>query len=265
MPADDIGSFPLSGFEENRISIPVVEAISDQDLALLNEMLPWACFVVDSKGRRFGKPMSATKRNQPQTIPDRRIAALNARVPMKDLTVLEIGCFEGIHTVGLAQFAKHVKACDSRIENVVKTVVRCAMFQVMPSVFCWDVEQVPPQGQDISCDVLHHVGVLYHLRDPVAHMRAILPKVSRAVMLDTHYAKPQDVTHSYAVAGREYRYKHFGEGGRAEPFSGMYDCAKWLLLEDLVGLCRESGFSKVDVIEDRDERNGPRVLLMAER
>lgn len=264
MPADDF-DFPLLGFDEDRVTIPVVESLSDEDLALLNAMLPWACFVVDSRGRRFGKPTSLTKRNIPQVVPDRRIVALNERIPLKDLTVLEIGCFEGVHTAGLAQFAKHVKACDSRIENVVKTIVRCGMFQILPSVFVWDVEQQQPPGQDIGCDLLHHVGVLYHLHDPVAHLKAMLPKVSRAVMLDTHYAKPEHTNAGYVVDGKRYRYKHFREGGRAEPFSGMYEAAKWLLLEDVIGLLKEAGFSKVDVLEDRDERNGPRILILAER
>jgi len=264
MAANDL-EFPLHGFDENRVAIPVVDTLSDEDLAELNAMLPWACFVVDSHGRRFGKPMSATKRNVPQEIPDRRIVMLDKRFGLKDLTVLEIGCFEGVHTAGLVQFAKHVKACDSRIANVVKTIVRCGMFQILPSIFVWDVEQPAPAGQDISCDILHHVGVLYHLKDPVKHLQEILPQVSRGVMLDTHYAKPEDAKAKYTVGGREYRYRHFVENGRAEPFSGMYDSAKWLLLDDLVDLLKQHGFAKVDVVEDRAERNGARTLIMAER
>jgi hypothetical protein len=262
---ETVTEFARDGFLENRVMIPVVETLSDADLAELNELLPWACFIVDSRGRRFGKPMSPTKRNLPQQVPDRRIRMLDARFGLENKTVLEIGCFEGVHTAGLAQLAGHVKACDSRISNVVKTVVRCGMFQIVPTVFVWDVEQPPPPGQDVSCDVLHHVGVLYHLRDPVAHLKAIAPQVRRGLMLDTHYARVEDATETIAVDGREYRYKNFKEGGRAEPFSGMYETAKWLLLDDLVWLLKNLGFSKVEVAEDRAERNGPRVLLFAER
>jgi tRNA (mo5U34)-methyltransferase len=32
--------------------------------------------------------------------------------------VLEIGCFEGIHTIGLCNYSRRVYAVDSRIENV---------------------------------------------------------------------------------------------------------------------------------------------------
>lgn len=256
---------PFDGYQDDRVKIPVVEHLSDDELRELNELLPWNCFIVDSKGRRFGKPTSATKRNIPQTVPDRRIAMLNERIPLHDKTVFEIGCFEGVHTAGLIHYAKHVKACDSRISNVVKTAVRCAMFQINPSVFVWDVEQAPPAGQDVSCDVLHHVGVLYHLKDPVAHLKSLLPHVTRGVMLDTHYARPNELNASYKVDDVEYKHKRFVEGGRHEPFSGMYDTAKWLLLDDLVTLLRSLGFPRIDIAEDRDERNGARTLIFAER
>lgn len=262
MPTSTVPWTPPAG---GRGPIALVDRMTDEELAELNDLLPWACFVLDQKGREFGKPSSPTKRNAPQEVPDRRIRMLDERIPLKDLTVLEIGCFEGVHTIGLMQFAKHVKGCDSRVVNVVKTAVRCAMYQTNPELFVWDVEQPAPAGQDVSCDVLHHVGVLYHLKDPVAHLKAIAPAVRRGIMLDTHYAAPDAAKDSYEVDGVAYRYRRFTEGGRREVFSGMYDTAKWLLLEDLVGLLKSLGFAKVDVAEDRAERNGPRLLLFAER
>ena len=59
------------------------------------------------------------------------------------------------------------------------------MANQFPAVYCVDVES---GSYDYSCDVMHHVGVLYHLRDPVAHLAAALPQVSTALMLDTHVA-----------------------------------------------------------------------------
>ena len=263
--SDRNAEFPLHGYAEDRTHIPLVESLSDDDLQELNTLLPWNCFVADSKGRRFGRPTSATKRNVPQPVPDRRIRMLHDRFDLTDKTVLEIGCFEGVHTAGLARFSKHVKACDSRISNVVKTAVRCAMFQVVPTLFVWDVEQPIPEGQDASCDILHHVGVLYHLVDPVAHLRNVAPFVRRGIMLDTHYAEPSRATDAFTSGGRTFRYMTFHEGGRAEPFSGMYPTSRWLVLEELVSLLKELGFARVDVVEDRAERNGNRTLIIAER
>ena len=45
----------------------------------------------------------------------------------------------------------------------------------------------------------------------------------------------------------------------------MYGHAKWIVLEDLVSLLKRLGFHNVDVAEQRDERNGPRVLIYANR
>jgi hypothetical protein len=67
------------------------------------------------------------------------------------------------------------------------------------------------------------------------------------------------------VNGREYRYQLFQEQGRADVFSGLGTSSKWLTLDVITGLLRETGFPGVDVVETRSERNGPRVLLIARR
>jgi len=257
--------FPLHGHAEHRGSIPVVEALSDDELRELNQMLRWNCFVADSRGRRFGQPTSATKRNLPQPVPDPRIAMLHKRLDLSDKVVLEVGCFEGVHTAGLCRVAKSVKACDSRISNIVKTAVRCAMYQVHPQLFLWNVEKPIPEYQDAGCDVLHHVGVLYHLADPIAHLQAILPLVRVGLMLDTHYADEGSARDRFTRSGQSYRCKTHRESGYADPFSGMNPASRWLLLDDLVDVLKSLGLSQVEIVERRAERNGPRVLLLARR
>jgi tRNA (mo5U34)-methyltransferase len=245
--------------------IPGVDALPDEELQRLNSLLPWAAYVLDARGRRFGQAYSPTKRNAPQTFPDRRIVELDRRAPLSERTVLEIGCFEGIHTAALAMRARHVKACDGRIENVVKTIVRCAMFGVAPSVFRWDMEEPPPAGIDLASDVLHHVGVLYHLTDPVGHLAGLLPHVKDAVLLDTQVAAPEAARETYEAGGRRVRYAHFSEAGREPPFAGLRGHAKWLVADDLVALVRELGFAHTDVTRLKQERNGWRLTLYARR
>lgn len=135
---------PFDGYAEGRTAMPMVEAMPDAELEALNALLPWRSFLVDGRGRRFGAPASPSKRNEPEQIPDRRIVMLHERLDLADKTVLEIGCFEGLHTIALAQRARAVLACDARIENVAKTLVRCALFGLAPRVFVWNVEQAPP-------------------------------------------------------------------------------------------------------------------------
>lgn len=264
-PSTHKPELPLHGWQEGRVATPLVDRLDDQELELLNRLLPWKCFTVDGHGRRFGDLAWAGKRGVPQAVPDPRIVRMHEAFDLRGKHVLEIGCFEGVHTAGLCRFAARVTAVDARIENVVKTVVRTAMFGCRPEVFPCDVEN----AEDLACleevDLVHHVGVLYHLVDPVAHLRRLAPKVRQGMLLDTHVAAPGSAERSYVSEGRSYRYHHHREGGKAEVFSGMYDHAKWLLLEDLEAVLRESGFARVDVEERRDERNGPRVRLHAFR
>lgn len=248
-----------------RIPTRYIDHLPDDELEQLNRLLPWRCFTLDARGRRFGAAASATKRNLPQAIPDRRTPLLDRRFPLAGRTVLEIGCFEGVHTVGLAERAGRVIAVDSRIENVVKTIVRTWSFGHHVTAFQCDVERPEQFALVPEVDVVHHVGVLYHLVDPIAHLAALLPKTRHMLMLDTHVAAPGEATEQYESGGRRYAYRRYREGGRADAFSGMYDHAKWLPIEDLTGFLRERGFGDVDVAEMRQERNGLRTLLFARR
>lgn len=251
--------------KEGRVPSPRVEALADVDLEALNELLPWQCFTLDMKGRTFGKPASPLKRNAPQVIPDGRIVELNRRVPLAGLDVLEVGCFEAIHTIALANHGARVTAIDSRIENIVKTITRLWGFGFEANVFQCDVEKAEDFARIPEVDVTHHVGVLYHLADPVRHLRDVLARTRRAIMLDTHYAGEGEATESYEVDGKRYAYKHYREKGRASAFAGMYDHAKWLPIAVLEQLLKEGGFTNVDVAELRDERNGLRTLIYGVR
>lgn len=254
---------PFKGHTSHCTPIKFVDPLSDADLAALNGLLDWKAFVTDSHGRRFGNAAWPGKRCEPQAVPDPRIVMLHERFDLSDKHVLEVGCFEGIHTAGISALARRVSAVDSRVENVVKTVVRCAFFGRYPTVFQCDLEARPLNYELLAADVLHHVGVLYHLRDPVGHLLDLKNFVRLGVMLDTHYADESEAVETYESSGRQFRYKRYQEFGHADPFSGMYDHSKWLLLDDIVALLQEAGFGRVEIAEQRAERNGPRVLLFA--
>jgi tRNA (mo5U34)-methyltransferase len=257
--------FRIRTDNEGRTPTKYVDDLSDEDLSRLNNLLPWQCFTLDSNGRRFGKQASANKRNLPQVIPDRRITELNYRFPLRGLSVLEVGCFEGVHTIALAGYGARVVGIDSRIENVAKTMVRTWSFGFEATVFKCDVELEQDFAKVPEVDITHHMGVLYHLVDPVTHLQKLAQRTRKAILLDTHYAREDEAVNRYEVGGISYRYKHYREGGREEAFAGMYDHAKWLPLETLVSLLKSLGFPNVDVAELRDERNGARVLIFADR
>jgi len=257
--------FPFSGYQAQLNETEFVDYLSDDDLIELNNLLNWQCFTADRHGRRFGSVAWEGKRSEPQVIPDRRILLMHDYFNLTDKHVLEVGCFEGIHTIGLSWYAKRVTAVDSRIENVVKTIVRCAFFGLTPTVFKCNIEDHLMKIEPLSSDVVHHVGVLYHLRDPIQHLFNLGKYIRVGIMLDTHYSLHDEAKESYEVNGVRYCYKKFSESGHSDPFSGMYDHAKWLKLDDIVNTLKHTGFRTVEIIETRNERNGPRVLLFAKR
>ena len=256
---------PLEGFHQNNIESGQIEYLGDDDLLRLNSLLPWMCFTADSKGRRFGNLAWQGKRSAPQVIPDMRIVWLDSLLNLSGKSVLEFGCFEGIHTIALAQRAAKVYAIDSRIENVVKTIVRANLFGFNPTVSVCDLEQEKDVARLPVIDVLHHVGVLYHLKDPVNHLIKLGTIARQGILLDTHYATPDMANLTSVVGENAYRYYRYKEKGRDEVFSGMYDHAKWLLLDDIKKILVDIGFSDIRVYNDVQQRNGPRVTLCAAR
>jgi tRNA (mo5U34)-methyltransferase len=255
---------PIKGYEEQRNEIKFLDMLGDSDLIELNNILNWNCFTLDRGGRRFGNAAWQGKRSSPEVIPDSRILLLNDRFELATKHVLEIGCFEGIHTIGLCQYAKKVTAIDARIENVVKTIVRCAFFGFRPTVFTCNVEDGMVDTASIEADVACHIGVLYHLKDPVRHLLNLPTFIREGVLLDTHYATEEEAQKTYEANGKEYRYKKYREVN-SSVFSGVYDHAKWLRLTDIVQILSDSGFKRVDIVETRKERNGARALLLGQR
>lgn len=257
-PSSEAGFAPL-------VRTPsLVDQLSVDDLRELNELLPWACFTVDTHGRRVGVPKSASKRADAQAIPEERIVRLDAELQLGDKHVLEVGCFEGVHTIALCDRAARVTAMDARPENVVKTLTRTWLYGHRPEIVLQDVED--PSAVDVyDCDVLHHNGVLYHLLDPVGHLRRALSHTRVGFLLDTHVSREAEATSSYVVDGETFRVKNFKEHPDTSPFAGMNASARWLLLADLRAEILRAGFSDILVEELREERNGARVLIVARR
>jgi len=256
---------PAAGFAPLSRATPRIDRFSDEDLAELNRLLKWNCFTVDSQGRRVGDRARTAKREEPQDIPDRRIVLLDDTFALRDKHVLEVGCFEGVHTIALADRAREVTAIDSRIEHVVKTVLRCYLYGHAPEVRRCNVELADEMAALPEVDVVHHVGVLYHLVDPVAHLERLASKIRGGMMLDTHVAATQEATDVLRSGGASYPCRRVGEGGVSEVFSGMYGHASWLTLDALIALLQRLGLRECQLVEERAERNGPRVLIMARR
>ena len=237
--------------------------LSDEQVLQLNLLLPWAAVTLDEDGRHIGSPWSDIKRATPQSLLDKRHVALNRIYPFAGKHILEVGCFEGIHTISCLSLGARVTAVEGRIENLLKTLTRLWCYGFRADVARWDLEEDAPANIPAAWDLLHHVGVLYHLSDPVRHLQHVLARTGEAVLLDTHVATDAAAANaSYDVDGKSYAYYHHHEN-TSSPFAGVRDHAKWILVEDIQALLEAAGFNDIRMYSDRIERNGRRITLWA--
>lgn len=240
----------------------MIACLSDQSLQELNAALPWHAGTLLEDGRLVGRlDARPHKREDVQPIPDKRIRRLDGALALAGKSVLEVGCFEGIHTLGLRHFDADVTAVDIRPMNVLKTLARLSAHGECARVFVLDVEA--EEARLGHFDIVFHCGVLYHLEDPVTHLRTLL-QACDAMYLDTHVASAGRDHDTLAVGDQVFRGYRHQEGGWNDPFSGRGSSAFWLTASDLQALIEAQGFT-CETWSEREERNGARVGLLARR
>ncbi|RYG30529.1 MAG: class I SAM-dependent methyltransferase, partial [Burkholderiales bacterium] len=238
-----------------------IVSVSDERLAEINDLLDWRAGALMPDGRLLGK-MYKHKRSQPQPIPDKRINLLNEQFPLKDRKVLEIGCFEGIHSLGLMHHGADVTGIDVRPINVIKTLTRVSMHGKAIKAFVHDASEIS-SGLG-RFDLIFHFGVLYHMNNPVEHLGA-LAGVADYLYLDTHVAGEKIIKGKYIVDGESYDYDLRGEAGWDDPFSGTAPSSKQLTLESLRRALGRAGYSHVEVLQERASQRLKRKLFRAGR
>lgn len=237
--------------------------ITDQELEEINSLLPWYAGTRLPDGRILGRLNARSgKRDEPGKIPDKRIVRLNDEIPLGSLSVLEVGCFEGIHTVGLRRYCENVTAIDVRPVNVFKTLARLACHGTWAKVFQKDVQHF--SERDGQFDLVFHCGVLYHLLSPAEHIVS-LGHLAKHIFLDTHIARDEPRMEERHLGEVAYTGAYHDEGGWSDPFSGRDPLAFWLSQQSLLDLLAHAGFRELKIWEIREERNGPRISLVASR
>jgi precorrin-6B methylase 2 len=237
-------------------------ALNDQQLNDFQSALDWRTGLKLPDGRVLGV---AGKRGRIPEATDTRVRAVAERCQPAGKTILEFGCCEGTHTVQLAGLCKEVVALEVRPKNIACALVRLFVHEVRNvRLLLKDVREV--DGGFGRFDILFHVGVLYHLADPVEHLARIAP-LGDQLLLDTHYAddssryERSDIRHG----GKSYAASAHRDGAWDDAFSGVEPTARWLRRDALLELLKDVGFGSLDVLDDRVERNGPRLTLLASR
>jgi tRNA (mo5U34)-methyltransferase len=224
-------------------------------------LLDWQAAAPLPDGRILGRA-NWLKRAFVNAIPDKRIVLLNKLLPLRDRSVLEIGCFEGIHTMGLLQHTDNVTAVDLRPVNVLKTLARLSLSGYSAPVFVANCEELDESFGRF--DVVFHFGVLYHLMRPVQHLK-MLSRLADTIYLDTHFAPEKKANLSVEVDGETYAYAQVNEKGWLDPFSGADPTSIHLSYESLRRAVVAAGFTNTCLLNYRAERNGPRILMFASR
>jgi len=261
--------------KENSIEtvFPGALTLTVDQIEKLNSLLPWSTLVA-YRGTLQGAPWDNKKRCAVHSIPDAHIKAL--RPWIEDKRVLEIGCHEGVYTLGLAKYAASVVALDGRMDNIIKTLTRVWLANKSKAirVVCNNLEDldVPGLGKADSegyvFDLIHHNGVLYHLSNPLAHLDNILDNnPSKVLYLDTHVASETKCAHTYVHGGMAYDVHKYAEPASRSysPFAGITADSIWLKVDDLINYLSKKGFGTIEEKSIREERNGMRCRILCRK
>jgi hypothetical protein len=185
---------------------------------------------------------------------DFRLEAFLQRVDVRGKRLLEPGCNEGVFTCRLCAAGACVTAFDCRPRLAAKTFVRCLAHGHRPTVFVGDAEQI---GQYGTYDVVLHSGLLYHLADPVTHLRQ-LAEVAPTIFLSTqHHVPSPDALDGYSG------WRSDRERGWHDDMSAGADNSFWLSLESLHRIFNEVGLSCETIAGDVEfPPDSPRVCFL---
>lgn len=188
---------------------------------------------------------------------DRRLAFLLDNFPCKDMRAVEFGCWHGWHTAALAKKFQKVTAIDVRPDNISKTLLRLNMLGINNV----DVKLADVNEFEFETDVLVHVGVLYHLFSPVAHLNKVLPHC-KVLCLDTHINRPGLKSAVEVYDGVTYRGGIYNEHGWKDPLSGTEVTSLWLEEEDLRKVLDLNGFGIINEFH-HEVQTGKRLSVVA--
>ena len=180
------------------------------------------------------------------------------RIGAQPRRVLELGSHEGSHSFQLSALpgVQAVLGLEARQDNVNRAEFVKAVYGANDVQF----QVVDLEKSDIvdlgDFETIFCSGLLHHLSRPWRVLRA-MGSVARYIYLDTHYCV-------------ECPHERDGFRGRVvrqdveNPQDGTAEEAFWLSFQDLVMQLAYSGFVIHHIVDNRLNRNGPRIRIVAE-
>jgi hypothetical protein len=218
---------------------------------------------------------------------DARVAWLANTLPggLAGLNLCEIGPFEGYQTLALAQTgAASVTSVEANTFNFMKCLCLKEIVKFEADFELGDglayLKTTPKRF-----DLIFASGVLYHLQDPLAFLRAAMEKTDH-LYLWTHYFQADRIGKHPKVArhfkprldrlhvengqevrlhARSYRIGNYLRNIPAYWEGGQQDITYWLEKEQLIGFLHLHGFTDIKLHADSDLAGMPVLSLCASR
>jgi SAM-dependent methyltransferase len=162
-------------------------------------------------------------------------------------TILELGSFEGAHSLMLAdpEHVERVLGLEGRAESIRRAEFVTDLLGKGKIAF----EQSDLETDDLSrhgrFDAVFCAGLLYHLQEPW-RLLAEIAKITDRLYLDTHYASTEAETRGSYVGAS------IGEGGYDDALSGLGARSFWLSLPALIAALNDVGFAVRHIVDDPD-------------
>lgn len=210
---------------------------------------------------RDGRPFLAAK-------------VLGASERLDGMDVLELGPLEGGHTFQLEQLgARSVTAVEASVEAYLKCLVVKETLGLRARFLLGDVLEhlAGVAAESRRFEMVFCSGILYHMADPLALIRAIAEITDRCFVW-THYFDPENhrLEHSgreHTVGGYKATYWSHVYGDKTTAFwGGNRPSAAWLEREALLDAFQHFGFGEITVLQDdKLYVNGPNIMFCASK
>lgn len=191
--------------------------------------------------------------------------------------ILEIGPFEAYNSW---QFEQLGAASVLSIESSWTNFMRCLVVKNaldMQTVFQLGCGIAHMNNTSERYDAVWLSGVLYHLTDPVAMLRAAA-QVSDCLFVWSHYHTPEMAAPALAFFDGEIREQAVGDrtvklhrrhyhAAKGAGFSGgKAEHSYWMERQDILGVVADLGFDRIDIgVDDPGNPSGAAFYFLAQR
>lgn len=187
---------------------------------------------------------------------------------LKGSRVLELGPLEAAHTTMLNAAGAHVEAIEANKLAYLKCLISKEVYQLSNTRFYLGDFVQWLEKTDTTYDLIIASGVLYHMRDPLRLLQAMVKRTRTiylwTVCIENDELQPTKIETINGVPARLYA-RHYGPGKENQSFcGGMVDRPYWMHRNDILAVLKSFGFSNITIAHEEPEHlHGPCFSIFA--